>query len=58
MNININYESTAKRRLIIALTLIPFSLFVAAEGAYRSVASVWGAAAHYWRRDAVKATAP
>jgi hypothetical protein len=36
MNINVDYESTAKRRLIIATTIIPFTLFVACEGAYMS----------------------
>lgn len=49
MNINVDYESTAKRRLIIATTIIPFTLFVAFEGAYMAVRSVWSAAAAMWK---------
>lgn len=53
MNINIAYESTAKRRLIIASTIIPFTVFVALNTARLGVWAMWRDAAHAWKAGAL-----
>lgn len=49
MNINVNFESVAKRRAIIALTIIPFTFIVAYKSAVLGVRAMWRDAAAAWR---------
>ena len=49
MNIHVAYESVAKRRAIIALTIIPFTFVVAFNSARLGVLAMWRDAAAFWR---------
>jgi hypothetical protein len=52
MNINVDYESTAKRRAIIAFAIVPFTALVALNGARHAVRTMWRDAAYHWKQRA------
>ena len=49
MNINVDYESTLKRRVIISLAIVPFTFIVAWGGARFAVQRMWRDAAIHWK---------
>jgi len=54
MNINVDYESTLKRRVIIASAIVPFTVFVALNSARIGVAQMWRDAAFHWKPRATQ----
>jgi hypothetical protein len=49
MNITVNHESVAKRRLVIAAVIVPYTVFVALNAARLGVLAMWRSAAFFWR---------
>lgn len=49
MNIDVSYESVWKRRAIIALAIIPFTVLVALNSARLGVQAMWRDAAFHWK---------